>query len=207
AEEYYRNMFSRSVSTWNLRDQHMAETLETLINHLNETNNSAKIVVWAHNSHIGDARATEMGGRGELNIGQLVRERYGEAAVNIGFMTYTGTVTAASDWDEPGQRRRVRTGLHGSYERLMHEVGMPAFLLRFDRKNAAVEQLREPRLERAIGVVYRPSSERMSHYFLASLPNQFDALLHFDETRAVEPLDLIEHWQINEEPETYPFGV
>lgn len=207
AEEYYRHMFSRTVSTWNLRDQHMAETLEALINHLSETRNLAKVVVWAHNSHLGDARATEMGKRGEFNIGQLVRERYGDAAINVGFMTYTGTVTAASDWDEPGQRRRVRNGMHGSYERLMHETGVPAFLLRFDQNAGLVEQLRQPRLERAIGVVYRPVSERVSHYFLASLPNQFNALLHLDETRALEPLDLVEHWQVDEEPETYPFGI
>lgn len=207
AEEYYRQMLSRSVSTWNLRDQHMGETLDSLIDHLIETNNRAKVVVWAHNSHVGDARATEMGGRGELNIGQLVREHYGDAAVNVGFMTYSGTVTAAADWDEPGQRRRVHVGMHGSYEKLMHEVDIPAFLLRFDRNHDLVHQLAEPRLERAIGVVYRPATERVSHYFLASLPNQFDALLHFDVTQAVEPLDRVEHWQINEEPETYPFGL
>ena len=207
AEEYYRLMFSRSISSWNLRDRHMADTLEALVDHLNAVNNRAKVVIWAHNSHVGDARATEMGGRGEFNIGQLMRERYADRAVNVGFMTYSGTVTAATDWDEPGQRRRVRPGMEGSYERLMHEVEKPAFLLRLNQDNALVEQLREPRLERAIGVVYRPETERMSHYFLASLPDQFDALLHFDETQALEPLDLVEHWQINEEPETYPFGL
>lgn len=207
AEEYYRQMFSHSVSTWNLRDQHMTETLEALIAHLSETSNQAKVVVWAHNSHIGDARATEMGGRGEFNIGQLVREKYGDAAVNMGFMTYSGTVTAASDWDEPGQRRRVRIGTRGSYEKLMHEADIPAFLLCFDRHRELVQELQEPRLERAIGVVYRPVSERVSHYFMASLPNQFDALLHFDITQALEPLDLVAHWQVNEEPETYPFGI
>lgn len=207
AEEYYRLMFSRSISSWNLRDRHMADTLEALVDHLNKLNNRAKVVIWAHNSHVGDARATEMSGRGEFNIGQLVRERYGDSAVNVGFMTHHGTVTAASDWDEPGQRRRMREGMPGSYEKLMHEVGLPAFLLRFDRHDQLVEQLREPRLERAIGVVYRPETERTSHYFLASLPDQFNALLHFDETRALEPLDLAEHWQVNEEPETYPFGL
>ena len=207
AEEYYRLMFNREVSTWNLRDRHMADTLEALVDHLNVTSNRAKVVIWAHNSHVGDARATEMGKRGEFNIGQLLRERYGDNAVNIGFTTYSGSVTAASDWDEPGQRRRVRIGMPGSYERLMHDVGLPAFLLRFDRNSELIDQLRQPRMERAIGVVYRPESERASHYFLASLPNQFNALLHFDETQALEPLDLIEHWQIDEEPETFPFGV
>lgn len=207
AEEYYRLMFNRDVSTWNLRDRHMADTVEALVDHLNKVSNRAKVVIWAHNSHVGDARATEMGKRGEFNIGQLLRERYGDNAVNIGFTTYSGSVTAASDWDEPSQRRRVRIGLPGSYERLMHDVGLPAFLLRFDRNTELIDQLRQPRLERAIGVVYRPESERVSHYFLASLPNQFNALLHFDETQALEPLDLSEHWQIDEEPETFPFGV
>ncbi|HYD34262.1 MAG TPA: erythromycin esterase family protein [Methylophilaceae bacterium] len=207
AEEHYRMMFSHSVSSWNLRDRHMADTLEALIDHLHQVNNRAKVIIWAHNSHIGDARATDMSARGEFNIGQLVRERYAENAINIGFMTYTGTVTAASDWDEPGQRRRVREGIAGSYERLMHEVGLPSFMMRFDRESPLMDQLREPRLERAIGVVYRPVTERMSHYFEASLPDQFNALLHFDVTNALEPLNLAEHWQVDEEPETYPFGI
>lgn len=205
-EEYYRLMLRSDVSSWNLRDRHMVDTLEALDKHLTMLNGKAKIVVWAHNSHIGDARATEMGSRGEFNIGQLVRERYGQLAVNIGFTTYTGTVTAAWDWDEPGQRRRVRPALPGSYESLLHDAGLPAFLLKFDNEDLANE-LRRPRLERAIGVVYRPDTERVSHYFVASLPDQFDAVLHFDETNAVEPLDLTEHWQVDEEPETYPFGI
>lgn len=205
-EEYYRLMLRSDVSSWNLRDRHMVDTLEALDKHLTTLNGKAKIVVWAHNSHIGDARATEMGSRGEFNIGQLVRERYGQLAVNIGFTTYTGTVTAAWDWDEPGQRRRVRPALPGSYESLLHDTGLPAFLLKFDNEDLANE-LRRPRLERAIGVVYRPDTERVSHYFVASLPDQFDAVLHFDETNAVEPLDLTEHWQVDEEPETYPFGI
>ncbi|OIR17569.1 erythromycin esterase [mine drainage metagenome] len=210
-EKYYRLMFNRDVSSWNLRDRHMVDTLEALDKHLTSQNGKAKIVVWAHNSHVGDARATEMGARGEYNIGQLVREHYGKWAVNIGFTTYTGTVTAASDWDEPGQRRRVRPALPGSYESLLHDVEIPAYLLKFDGHDPSnqdlVTELLTPRLERAIGVVYRPETERLSHYFLASLPEQFDAVIHIDETQAVEPLDLTEHWQVDEEPETYPFGI
>lgn len=210
-EQYYRQMFERDVSNWNLRDRHMVETLEALDEHLTKQNGTAKIVVWAHNSHIGDARATEMGARGEFNIGQLVREYYGRRAVNIGFTTYTGRVTAATDWDEPGQRRFVRPALPGSYESLLHDVELPAFILKFDKNKpssqALISELRTPRLERAIGVVYKPETERLSHYFLASLPEQFNAVIHIDETQALEPLDLTEHWQVNEEPETYPFGV
>jgi len=210
-EKYYRLMFNRDVSSWNLRDRHMVDTLEALDKHLTTQNGKAKIVVWAHNSHVGDARATEMGARGEFNIGQLVREHYGRLSVNIGFTTYTGTVTASSDWDEPGQRRRVRPALPGSYESLLHDVEIPAYLLKFDGHDASnhdlINEFRIPRLERAIGVVYRPETERLSHYFLASLPEQFDAVIHIDETQAVEPLDLTEHWQVDEEPETYPFGI
>ena len=210
AEKYYRLMFDSDISSWNLRDRYMVETLEALDNHLNDLNGKSKIVVWAHNSHIGDARATEMSARGEFNIGQLVREQYGSLALNIGFTTYSGTVTAASDWDEPGQRRIVRPALSMSYESLLHDTELPAFLLKFDRHNPSnqdlINEFHTPRLERAIGVVYRSETERFSHYFLASLPEQFDAVIHIDKTQAIEPLDLVEHWTVNEEPETYPFG-
>ncbi|MDQ3135714.1 MAG: erythromycin esterase family protein, partial [Acidobacteriota bacterium] len=206
AEEYYRSMFRRRVSSWNLRDQHMAETLGHLVAHLEGQGQQAKIVVWEHNSHLGDARATEMGERGELNVGQLVRERYGDDAVLVGFSTYTGTVTAAADWDAQPERKRVRPALKESYEALFHETGVPRFLLnlRDDDKTAG---LSEPRLERAIGVIYRPETERASHYFFARLPAQFDAVLHFDETRAVEPLERIAGWETGEAPETYPSGM
>lgn len=207
AEEYYRSMFRGRVSSWNLRDRHMAETLAALIAHLDRHGEHTKVVVWEHNSHLGDARATEMGQHGELNVGQLVRERYGGEAVLIGFTTYTGSVTAASDWDAPAERKRVRPALPGSYEALFHETGIPRFMMNLRAGGAAAEGLREARLERAIGVIYRPQAERMSHYFHARLSDQFDALLHFDETRAVEPLERTGGWERGEVPETFPSGV
>ena len=204
AEEYYRSMFRRRVSSWNLRDRHMAETLEQLFIHLDKPGTPAKIVVWAHNSHLGDARATDMGDAGELNVGQLVRERYGRDAVLVGFSTYTGTVTAASDWGASAELKRVRPALPESYEALFHNTGLPRFLLNLRDGGQLIPALREPRLERAIGVIYRPESERISHYFYARLPDQFDAVIHFDETRGVEPLDLTAHWEAGEPPETFP---
>jgi erythromycin esterase-like protein len=204
AEEYYRSMFRRRVSSWNLRDRHMAETLEQLFVHLDKPGTPAKIVVWAHNSHLGDARATDMGDAGELNVGQLVRERYGRDAVLVGFSTYTGTVTAASDWGASAELKRVRPALPESYEALFHNTGLPRFLLNLRDGGQLIPALREPRLERAIGVIYRPESERISHYFYARLPDQFDAVIHFDETRGVEPLDLTAHWEAGEPPETFP---
>jgi erythromycin esterase-like protein len=207
AEEYYRSMFQGSVSSWNLRDRHMAETLESLAGHLSRNYGTAKIVVWEHNSHLGDARATEMGQRGELNVGQLVRERHEHDSRLIGFSTYTGTVTAASDWDGPAERKRVRPALPESYEALFHEVGLPQFLLLLQERGRVRDELEDPRLERAIGVIYRPETERLSHYFRARIPEQFDAALHFDETRAVEPLERTSMWTKGEPPETYPTGV
>jgi len=167
----------------------------------------AKVAVWAHNSHLGDARATEAGQRGELNVGQLVREKYGRDTVLIGFTTHHGTVTAASDWDQPAERKRVRPALAGSYEALFHAVQPGRFLLIMDGSDTVAEQLRAPRLERAIGVIYRPETERQSHYFLARLADQFDAVLHFDETRAVEPIETTVQWATGEPPETFPFTV
>jgi erythromycin esterase-like protein len=202
AEEYYRSMFHERISSWNLRDTHMAETLDALVQHLGATD--AKVVVWAHNSHLGDARATELGQRGELNLGQLVRQRYGKEAVLVGFSTYMGTVTAASEWDGPAERKYVRPALLGSYESLFHSSGIPNFLLLLDNGQEATSFLRQPRLERAIGVIYLPQSERLSHYFYAQLPDQFDAILHFDETRAVEPLERAAVWEHGEIPETFP---
>jgi erythromycin esterase-like protein len=204
AERYYREMFLGRVSSWNLRDTHMAETLDALAGFLGRTGDRPRIVVWAHNSHLGDARATEMGQRGELNLGQLVRQRVGRRAVLVGFTTHTGSVTAASDWDSPAERKHVRPALAGSYEALFHEASLGNFYL--DLGGPVGEVLRDRRLERAIGVVYRPDTERQSHYFSAELPRQFDAVLHYDRTRAVEPLERTPVWERGEAevPETYP---
>jgi erythromycin esterase-like protein len=207
AEEYYRAMFRGRVSSWNLRDCHMAETLAALATYLQGQGQPAKIVVWAHNSHLGDARATEMGQAGELNVGQLVRERYGQDAVLIGFSTYSGTVTAATEWDGPAERKRVRPALPDSYEALFHELDLGRFLVILRDGDAAIARLCRPRLERAIGVIYRPETERLSHYFCARLPEQFDAVLHCDETRAVEPLERTAAWERGEVPETFPTGL
>ena len=203
AEAYYRSMFLEEVSSWNLRDRHMAETLDALVTHLG----GAKVAVWEHNSHLGDARATDMGQRGELNVGQLAREKHGSKAVLVGFTTHHGTVTAASDWDKPAERKRVRPALVGSYEALFHAARRDRLMLVLNESDTMAEQLRVPRLERAIGVIYRSETERQSHYFLARLPDQFDAVLHFDETRAVEPLETTAEWEAGEVPETFPFAV
>src|SRR5437773_1203666 len=176
AEEYYRAMFGGRVESWNLRDTHMMETLQALLAHSRREAGDARAVVWAHNSHLGDARATDMGDIGELNLGQLVRQTHGDQAFLVGFTTHTGTVSAAGDWDEPAQRKRVRPSIAGSYERLLHDTGMSRFLLLL-REGPARQALRDARLERAIGVIYRPESERLSHYFRARLSDQFDAVL------------------------------
>jgi erythromycin esterase-like protein len=204
AEEYYRSMFRGRVSSWNIRDRHMAETLDRLVTHLERQERQTKVVVWAHNSHLGDARATDMGEAGELNVGQLVRDRYGQDAVLVGFTTYTGTVTAASNWGEPPQLKSVRPALSGSYEDLFHQTGLPHFLLNLRQENPAVASLREARLERAIGVIYRPETERASHYFYAHLSDQFDAVIHIDDTHAVQPLDRTAPEETGEAPETFP---
>jgi erythromycin esterase-like protein len=185
----------------------MAETLEALMAHFDREGGRSKIVVWEHNSHIGDARATTMGDSGEWNVGQLSRERFGDEAVLVGFSTYAGTVTAASDWDAPAERKRVRPGMPGSWEALFHGIGVSDFLLSFKGEGPVIEALNQIRLERAIGVIYRPETERVSHYFEARLPSQFDALIHFDQTRAVEPLDGTSGWDLGEPPETYPTGL
>lgn len=206
AEEYYRTMFRGGAQSWNLRDQHMAGTIEALREHLSEPDRPAKLVVWAHNSHLGDARATQMGQRGELNVGQLMRERFPGRAALIGYTTAHGTVSAATDWDEPVELKRVRPALPDSYERLFHEIPVPRFFLPL-RDDPVRHALMKPRLERAIGVIYRPETERQSHYFHASLSSQFDAVLHFDHTSAVRPLEISAQWTLPEVPETFPTGV
>jgi len=204
AERYYRIMYYGGAASWNLRDQHMFETLERLLAHHGE---NSKAVVWAHNSHIGNAAATEMGlVREEFNIGQLCRERFGKEAALIGFGTDRGTVAAATDWDCEMEIKQVRPAHRNSYERLCRDSGVGEFLI--DLRPGQNEPLREglsyPRLERAIGVIYRPETEFASHYFDASLPNQFDAFVWFEETRAVTPLPAKARAGV---PETYPFGV
>jgi erythromycin esterase-like protein len=208
AEAYYRTMFRGQVASWNLRDRHMAQTLDALNAHLSRAaGGPARIVVWAHNSHLGDARATERSERGELDLGQLVRERYGPRSLAVGLTTYTGTVTAASDWDGPAGRKQVNPALEGSYEYLFHQTAVPAFYLDLGNGSRVAADLRHRRLERAIGVIYRPETERLSHYFYARLADQFDAVLHFDKTQAVAPLDRSAEWTHDEVPETFPTGV
>ena len=215
AEQYYRSMYRGRASSWNLRDRHMADTLEAVAGHLRRLGRPARVVVWAHNSHLGDARYTDMRRRGELNLGQLARERYGEDDVRlIGFSTNTGTVTAAHDWDEPGRQMRVRPAFADSYERIFADVSsdreIPRFLLTLrQRDDAATRALATARLQRAIGVIYRPEMERLSHYYDAELPRQFDAMIHIDETTAVRGLDPGDHWErgVEEVPETFPSGM
>ena len=208
AERYYRTMFGSRVESWNLRDSHMVETLEALRRHLGRRRAMPpRIAVWAHNSHLGDARATELGEAGEWNVGQLVRDRHGDAAALLGFSTYEGSVAAASDWDGPLENKRVRPGLPGSWEALFHDIALPRFALPMRGERALVDALARPRLQRAIGVIYRPETERQSHYFLARPAQQFDAIVHLDRTSAVKPLDGREPHPPGEPPETWPSGV
>ncbi|OBG32666.1 erythromycin esterase family protein [Mycobacterium sp. E3198] len=212
AEAYYRAMFSGRVTSWNLRDKHMAQTLEALLTHLDRHRDvqdapSARIVVWAHNSHVGDARATEVWADGQLTLGQLARQRYGDDARLIGFSTYAGTVTAASDWGGAAERKVVRPALGGSIEELLHETGHSAFLVSALLSPEATEPLSAVRLGRAIGVIYRPETERQSHYFHVRPADQFDAMIHIDQTRALEPLEVTSVWVAGETPETYPTGL
>ncbi|RPI26705.1 MAG: erythromycin esterase family protein [Acidobacteria bacterium] len=203
AEKYYREMFRGRISSWNIRDQHMAETLEAIASHLRSQGEPVKIVVWAHNSHIGDAAATEFGQQGELNVGQLFREKYPDDCFLLGFTTYGGTVTAASDWGAPAEKKSVQPALKGSYEDVFHRTRIPRFMVAFWNYEAAIGELKQARLERAIGVIYRPQSERLSHYFYARLSDQFDAVVHLDQTNAVEPLEYAQPLDF-EAAETYP---
>jgi erythromycin esterase-like protein len=203
AERYYRTMFGGHAESWNLRDTHMMETLDSLLAWTTTHSGYARAVVWAHNSHLGDARATQMGEWGEVNLGQLARERHSDNVFLLGFTTHSGTVTAAREWDEPAERRRVRPSIPGSHEHLFHQTGFEQFMLATAESRDA---LVAPRLERAIGVVYKPETERASHYFRARIADQFDALIHVDTTSALMPL---ERWsrENSDLPETYPTGV
>ncbi|MEU9885140.1 erythromycin esterase family protein [Sphaerisporangium sp. NPDC051011] len=208
ADEHYRSMFSGRIASWNLRERHMADTLDALLEHLGRhRERPAKIVVWAHNAHVGDARATEAACRGEIDLGGLVRERHGDDCRIVGLTTYTGTVTAADRWEGPAGRKWLRPALSDSVEELFHEVGEKEFLAAFRTAPRTRDVLGSARLERMVGAVYRPRSERRSHYFRARLADQFDAVVHVDETRAVEPLDDAARWAAGELPETYPAGV
>lgn len=189
AETYYRTLFTGGSSTWNLRDQHMADTVDALGAQKDALNRPRKVVVWAHNTHTGDASATQLGANGEWSLGQLMRERHGDNAVLVGFTTYSGTVIAASAWDEPGQLKDVRPALPESYAGRFHELGLANVLLLLRDREDIAAGLGEPRLQRAIGVVYLPQTERQSHYFEAHVTRQFDAVIHWDVTRAVEPLE------------------
>jgi erythromycin esterase-like protein len=205
AEKYYREMFKGRASSWNLRDKHMTETLYALSDHLSsQRGEQAKIVVWAHNSHIGDARATEMGTQGEWNIGQLVREAHGNDAALIGFSTYRGTVTAASEWDGDAEKRTVLPAVKESYEALFHEVGIKDFMLVLRGNPTLHEHLNLSRLQRALGVLYKPETERQSHYYFSKLPEQFDAIIHLDTTTALKLLEPTALWHKGEMFETYP---
>lgn len=206
AEHYYRAMYYGSAISWNLRDTHMFETLKSLFGFYGP---DSKGIVWEHNSHVGDARATEMSARGEQNVGQLSRTWLPEGTYIVGFGTDHGTVAAASNWDRPVERMRVVPAREGSYEHLFHRTDMRAFALPLRRplRRAVREELAAPLLERAIGVVYRPRTELQSHYFYASLPHQFDEYIWFDETRAVRPLEAGPPSDRSDRADTYPFGV
>jgi erythromycin esterase-like protein len=195
AEQYYRSMYRGQASSWNVRDTHMAETVTTLVEHLEQQcNKPAKIIIWAHNSHVGDARATEMSDRGEINIGQLMREQYTDT-YSIGFSTYEGFVTAATDWDNPALCRKIVPGFSESYEEVFHHVPYEGFILNLVNDETLDHYLKIPRLQRAIGVIYRPETERFSHYYFTHLPDQFDSIIHLDKTNAVRPLMINKEWQ------------
>ncbi|HZG65396.1 MAG TPA: erythromycin esterase family protein, partial [Herpetosiphonaceae bacterium] len=187
-ETYFRALYDGSQPTWNLRDLHMVETLEEIAEHAGMPSRPGKVVAWAHNTHMGDVRATQFWESGQINVGQLMRERHEDEVVLVGFTTYTGTVMAASEWDMPGERTYVLPALPESDAGLFHSTGRGDFMLTLRDQDDAARHLAVPRLQRAIGVVYLPQSERFSHYFDARLSQQFDAVLHFDETEAVEPL-------------------
>lgn len=208
AEAYYRAMFHGRNTSWNLRDTHMADTLSELCEHIaKRKGRPARIVVWAHNSHIGDARQTEMGEDGQLNLGQLARERFGDACYLLGFTTHTGVVCAASDWDGPVERKRVLPSRPDSIERILHSCNLGDFFLPVRELRGRREVKLGGKLERAIGVIYLPQSERVSHYFHADPARQFDGILHVDSSREVTPLDPLEPTIEAHEPETFPSGI
>lgn len=212
AEKYYRAMFRGRDNSWNLRDTHMVDTITSLFEHQQHQaqahgSEPAKIVVWAHNSHLGDARATEVGQRGQINVGQLMRERYPAQTFIIGFSTYQGEVLAASDWDGAGYSKKLKYALSDSHEDLLNQLGLQKFWLNLQADAAQVPILQEQRLERYIGVIYAPTNERWSHYLDTRLDQQYDALIYLDKTHAVKALDKYSTIEYEEDlPETYPSG-
>jgi erythromycin esterase-like protein len=223
AEKYYRHMFEGGEITWNIRDTHMCDCLQDLLQH---NGPESKAVIWAHNSHIGDARETDSRRAREINIGQLVRERFGiKNTFNIGFTTYTGTVTAADSWDMDPDFKRVRPSLNESVEFLLHDALINdstmtndgQYFLLFRTNNQSIQlskelhtELHKKRLERAIGVIYRPRTERQSHYFEASISTQFDCVIHVEATCALRPLEIHPVWSQAEKdhvPDTFPMNV
>jgi erythromycin esterase-like protein len=228
AEIYYREMYRGRASSWNLRDTHMADTLAALREHLSPRVDQPRIVVWAHNSHVGDARATALarpdrpGGEAQLNLGQLVRQRWPGESFIVGLTTTRGTVTAAADWGGPMLRRQVLPAGNGTFEQALSSWGVAVFWTLtgtpLDGRTgyAAASGQQGPSLvirpgdvllERAIGVIYRPETEHVSHWFAADLHAQFDAVIHIDRTSALEPLDRTVRWDRGEPPETYPTGL
>lgn len=211
AERYYKAMFWNSSSSWTLRDTHMFDTLNRLLQHHPSSPNKA--IVWAHNSHVGDARYTSMGiRRDEVNIGQLCRQRLGRENVAIlGCGTHTGTVAAAHTWGDDMEVMAVRPSRRDSWEMVAHQTGVPIFLLdlRHDRIDPALRAAlsAENRLERFIGVIYRPDTELLSHYSQAFLHEQFDGYIWFDRTEAVKPLDVVQPTKALRTEETHPFGL
>jgi erythromycin esterase-like protein len=210
AEEYYRSLFGGTNELpWNIRDHHMMETILAIKDYNRATDRSEKIVIWAHNSHLGDSKATQMASYGEINLGHLMKEQYGAQAVSIGFTTYTGTVSAASAWDGEVQRKKVRPAIDGSIESFFHSFALNAFMVIPCNDPDVYAYLNKKHLQRAIGVIYLPESELQSHYFYAQLAEQFDVVIHYDTTNAVIPLEPSTRWQKGEEdaPETFPYGV
>lgn len=210
AETYYTSLFEgNSAESWNIRDKHMMETINAIIHFNKETERSPKIIIWAHNSHVGNAQATQMASYGEINIGQLVKEKFEDEAISIGFTTFSGTVSAASAWGAIVERKYVRPGLPNSVEAFFHSFGIEAFFMLLDEHPEIYNFLNhDDYLERAIGVIYLPETERHSHYFRTQLTEQFDVVIHHDFTHAVVPLEKSTEWEQGEDlPETYPFGM
>lgn len=208
AEHYYRSLMKPGFSSWNLRDRHMLETIERIMEHNRRLGHDTKLIVWAHNSHVGDARATDRANHGEISLGQIAREAFGPDVLSIGFTTASGTVLAAKSWNDQPIRETVRIPREGSYESLFQRANIRRFFLDMREENEARKALTIPMMTRAIGVIYRPENERLSHYYTTCFPRQFDAVIHIDQTRAVEPVEHLDSWAHGTEaPESFPTGL